>query len=212
MEKENNKPFIIRIPLPIFLRLETPMEKAVYTAIYSFTDNGKQDCLAGNRAIANRAGCSSSTIVRLKRILENDRKVIELVGKRKVLGGYVDRIRLSGQLLTSFKAKTRTKKAVHLDSESGSSTTFKRFTTDQIQLKKQLNILTKYSPKEIKLAERIAKWGTERANSPSYKPVEAYKKDILPYIRKLGFKTVEKLWENETSNYRLWQILREKAT
>lgn len=70
-----------------FLSLETPMKKAVFLAVYSFTNNGTGECFASQRAIAKRTGCSLQTVQRIIPMLLG--KYLKVTGSQSVRGGIV---------------------------------------------------------------------------------------------------------------------------
>jgi hypothetical protein len=65
-----------------------------------------------------------------------------------------------------------------------------------------------YTDEEIKLAKRIANWGTSEARNPSYKTSEDYVQDILPHIQELGDEAVNKLFAKSEDNKQFWYKLR----
>lgn len=85
--------FVIKIPMTLFNQLETISEKAVMMAILSFSDNGRGECWAGQRAIAKRAGCSGETVVNLKKKWFKS-GLLKKTGKKKVIGGWADVIKV----------------------------------------------------------------------------------------------------------------------
>lgn len=123
MKEEKNRQFILRMSLPLFKLLETATEKAIAMSILSFSDNGKGKCWAGQRKIAKRAGCSPGSVSNFKKKWIKKR-VFERVGKKKVIGGWSDILRLSGQWLTT----------------SGQKQILKRSTSDHKQLKETIKL------------------------------------------------------------------------
>jgi len=197
--KEHNKPFIIRMSSDLFEQLETANEKAIMLTILSFTDNGKGECWASMRKIADKAKCSKTEVHRVKQRLIK-RGILEKVGKKKCIGGYTDILiipSLSVPLRNASVPKTGVKCPKHRHNK-------------QLKETNKLILSKKSSNREQeKLAKRIARWGTERAKSPSTKSIPAYMTDLLPYIKKHGCEKIEGLFEKETNNYRFWQGLKE---
>jgi len=135
MENNNyKKDFVLRMNLTLFLLLKTPIEKAVMFAIFSFSSNGNGRCWAGQRKIAERAGCSASSVVSLKKKWLKQ-GILEKVGKKKTLGGKSDVLRLSGQWLTTNNQS----KKLRL---SGQLTSIKRLPRNLKQLNETININT----------------------------------------------------------------------
>lgn len=70
------------------------------------------------------------------------------------------------------------------------------------------NNLSIYTDEEMKLAERIAEWGTRRAKHSSYKTPGGYVKDILPHINRLGIEPMNKIFERSEDNREFWNQLK----
>ncbi|MDP2874139.1 MAG: helix-turn-helix domain-containing protein [bacterium] len=68
-------------------------ERMVFLAIKSFCGNEDQLCWASGSVIAKRAGVAEGTICEVKKRLIQKKKV-EKVGRKPVLGGYVDVLRV----------------------------------------------------------------------------------------------------------------------
>lgn len=67
-----------------------------------------------------------------------------------------------------------------------------------------------FSEKEKELAKRIARWGTSRAINYSYKTLDEYERDVLPHIKRLGIKTVYKIFANSEDNKKFWYELKKQ--
>lgn len=83
-----DKEFILRIPMNTYLQIPKSIDKSVFVAIYSFTNNGNQTCWASQRNIAKRAGCGVGSVKGcIKRLISLN--LLEVFSSRTVRGGEV---------------------------------------------------------------------------------------------------------------------------
>lgn len=128
--------FILRIPLPDLQSLDDMAEVAVYVSIYSHLDNGKGECWASQRAIANRAHCSQDTVARRIPTLIA-KGLIRAMGTRTVPGGETNVYRLGER--QSFTKSSEVNEN-HLSSERYSGT--KQLNETDTYTKENINSMT----------------------------------------------------------------------
>lgn len=81
-----NQDFVLRIPLKTYLSFESSTEREVWLAIYSFSNNGSNECWASQRSIATRARLSQDSVCKkIKDLITHG--YIQANGERSVKGG-----------------------------------------------------------------------------------------------------------------------------
>ncbi len=180
-----DKPFIIRMPLPLFLKLGKMKEKAFVMAILSFSDNGKGTCWASLETIAKRAGMSVGLASILKRELTK-KGILKVIKTRIVPGGNLLEVQVSPHLV-----KPR------LQENANQASLPETIQLNETYKNKQYDdeILNTYNKK----IDEIIEWAYTRSRTPPSCSEDAFRRAVVRGISRLGYKRVYSFYDGEFS-------------